>query len=255
MTSKIVCEEGHFGFEDDLFYAKVDRAVALLRGLVGKDYEIEYSGGKDSDAVLELARRAGLDRRPVYHVTTWDPPELVRHVREVGAVMDHPGKCATKLVEKNGLPTRWRRWCCKELKHERSKARFQILGVRRDESVARRARWSEVVFCSSHTAVCPIAFWSEADVWRFLGECGRPTCCLYREGFRRIGCMGCCLVRGCRVRDYARWPRFGAAVRASFFRYPKATELYWEDWVHDRHGQGKDLACADELDLFEVGGE
>ena len=57
---------------DDL-QKKVDRAVRLLQTVAkGYDGEIElgYSGGKDSDVILHLARRAGIRVKPIYRNTT-----------------------------------------------------------------------------------------------------------------------------------------------------------------------------------------
>ena len=71
---------------DDL-QKKVDRAVRLLQ-TVAKGYdkpiEVAYSGGKDSDVILELARMAGIKHQAIYHNTTIDPPGTIAHVREVG---------------------------------------------------------------------------------------------------------------------------------------------------------------------------
>lgn len=241
----------HFGFEDDLFNAKVDNAVKLLRSLAGKDYFIAYSGGKDSDAILELCKMAGLDRRPVYHVTTIDPPEVVQHCREQGATFDHCGTNFYREVEKRGLPTRWRRWCCRTFKHTRAISAYAVLGVRRLESAARAARWQEVNRDADRVVVCPIVDWSAADVWRFLNERGVKACCLYQEGFNRLGCIGCCLCRGARIRDFQRWPSVGVAVRKAFFKYLEDEE-YWYDWVNDKHGNGREPVCQF-LDLWAGG--
>lgn len=71
---------------DDL-QKKVDRAVRLLQTVAkGYDGEIElgYSGGKDSDVILHLARRADIRIKPIYRNTTIDPPGTIAHVQEVG---------------------------------------------------------------------------------------------------------------------------------------------------------------------------
>lgn len=54
---------------------KIKRAVKLLRSF-GKDkvVEVSYSGGKDSDVILELVKMAGIDYRAIYKNTTIDPP-------------------------------------------------------------------------------------------------------------------------------------------------------------------------------------
>jgi len=248
---KTIVEQYHFPFEDALFNAKVDRAVSLLRGLASKDYAIMYSGGKDSDVILKLCRMAGLERRPVYHVTTIDPPEVVQHVREVGAAFDHPGTNFYRGIGVNGLPTRWRRWCCKELKHNRVLAAFEILGVRKAESPARKARWKEVVVGADRTVVCPIVDWSADDVWRFVGEACVTVCSLYAEGHKRLGCIGCPLSRGSRIRDFKRWPGVGARIKKAFFEYGSVEpEKFWDDWVNDLHGLGKAAPCSMELGLW-----
>ena len=35
----------------------------------------------------------------------------------------------------------------------------------------------------------PIIDWSDEDVWEFLNGNGIPHCCLYDEGFKRLGCI------------------------------------------------------------------
>lgn len=253
-------KQSHFGFEDELFNLKVDRAVALLRLLHGKDYVIAYSGGKDSDVIFELAKMAGLDRRPVYHVTTIDAPEVVQHCRSKGVLFLHHGKSFYGEVAKRGVPSRWRRWCCSEFKHNRPVAVYTVLGVRASESPARKARWQELNRDADLIAVCPIVEWSDADVWRFLGERHCAACSLYGEGFRRLGCVGCCLVSGARKREFARWPSIGAAVKRSFFKFgsthsqtAEQVERFWDDWVNDRTHErvGKETGCL--LDLWESG--
>lgn len=66
---------------------KVDRAVALIRsaGADGSVVEVSYSGGKDSDVILELTRMAGIRHRAIYKNTTIDPPGTLKHVREQAA--------------------------------------------------------------------------------------------------------------------------------------------------------------------------
>lgn len=63
---------------------KVDRAVALIKsaGADGSVVEVSYSGGKDSDVILELTRMAGIRCRAIYKNTTIDPPGTLKHVRE-----------------------------------------------------------------------------------------------------------------------------------------------------------------------------
>lgn len=84
---------------------KVDRAVKLLQaaGKIaaehGQPLEIGYSGGKDSDVILELAKMAGVNYRAIYKNTTIDPPGTIKHAKEMGAEIMPPKKilCAIDL--------------------------------------------------------------------------------------------------------------------------------------------------------------
>ena len=69
---------------------KVERSVKLIQsaGKVAKEHgqplEICYSGGKDSDVILELAKMSGVDYRAIYKNTTIDPPGTIAHVKANG---------------------------------------------------------------------------------------------------------------------------------------------------------------------------
>ena len=54
---------------------KVDFAIKLLQSIPQDgDIELSYSGGKDSDVILELTKMAGIPYRAIYKSTTIDPP-------------------------------------------------------------------------------------------------------------------------------------------------------------------------------------
>lgn len=65
---------------------KVARAIKLIQsaGSDGSVVEVCYSGGKDSDVILELTRMAGIRYRAIYKNTTIDPPGTIRHVQGGG---------------------------------------------------------------------------------------------------------------------------------------------------------------------------
>ena len=242
-----------FPFEHAAFAAKVDRAVAVLREFGPGGY-VAYSGGKDSDVIRHLAARAGLNLPTVYHVTTVDPPEVVRHCREAGAVFDHPGTSYCKEIVTRGLPTRWRRWCCEVLKHGRPAPGPVVIGVRAAESAARAKRWKEItVDRTLGFIICPIVGWSDSDVWRYLEENSVKTCSLYAEGFKRLGCVGCPLSRGSRIRDFARWPAIARNIKAAFDKStacPGSDKAqFWHDWVNDVHGERAD-ECLGALEFW-----
>lgn len=55
--------------------------------------------------------------------------------------------------------------------------------------------------------ISPIIDWTEDDVWTFLNTLGIKHCCLYDEGFTRIGCILCPMSRRSQKEiDMKRWP-------------------------------------------------
>ena len=71
---------------------KIDRAIRLLKSIENatdvngekQPIEIAYSGGKDSDVILQLAKEAGIDVRAVYGCTRGDPRGTIGHAKAVG---------------------------------------------------------------------------------------------------------------------------------------------------------------------------
>ena len=120
---------------------KVDRAIKLLQS-IPQDTKIElcYSTGKDSDVILELAKMSGIPFEAIYKNTTCDPKGSIAHAKEMGARIVQPKKNFLQLIEEKGWPSRWVRFCCKELKEYKIYDRA-ILGIRRDESTARAKRY------------------------------------------------------------------------------------------------------------------
>lgn len=113
-----------------------------------------YSGGKDSDVMLELFKRSGVNFEVVNSHTTVDAPQTVYHIREKFHQLEEKGIKATiiyptykgkrtsmwELIEKKGPPTRVHRWCCKVFKETSTPNRMVATGVRWDESTKRAAR-------------------------------------------------------------------------------------------------------------------
>ena len=181
---------------------KVDRAIRLLRSIPPDgDIEISYSGGKDSDVILELAKMAGIPYRAIYKATTIDPPKTIAHAREMGAEVIHPKETFFQLVSKMGFPSRFSRFCCSALKEYKVCDRA-IQGIRRSESKKRAERYKEPEECRVYSKkekakiYLPILEWTDEDVAEFIKE--RNIKChplYYRRGefdvTKRLGCMGC----------------------------------------------------------------
>lgn len=200
---------------------KIDRSVRLLRVACGDLDEVElcYSGGKDSDVILTLAQMAGIPYRAIYKNTTIDPPGTIAHCRANGVEIRHPEESFWQLVERKGLPSRWVRFCCSELK-EYKVLDNAIQGIRRCESIKRRDRYKEPTVCRFYgsrknhvNVILPVLEWTDRDVADFVNANGiRCHPLYYDEGGRfrverRLGCLGCPLQSDRGVADLKRHPR------------------------------------------------
>ena len=127
---------------------KIDASIRLLQS-VAKSYdgiiEVAYSGGKDSDVILQLAKEAGIRYEAIYKNTTIDPPGTIAHVKENGVKIIRPSKTFFHLIAEKGLPNRRMRFCCSCLKEYKIHNKV-VIGVRRAESRARSQRYSEPTF-------------------------------------------------------------------------------------------------------------
>lgn len=78
--------------------------------------ELCYSGGKDSDVILYLAKMAGIKFNAIYKNTTIDPRGTIAHAKENGVIVAKPTTNFFDMVKKKGLPSRFARFCCEQLK-------------------------------------------------------------------------------------------------------------------------------------------
>lgn len=213
---------------------KVDFAIKLLQSIPTDDgpIELSYSGGKDSDVILELAKMAGIPYRAIYKATTIDPPGTIAHAKEMGAEVIHPKKTFFQLVSKSGFPSRFQRFCCSALKEYKICDRA-IQGIRRSESRKRAEKYKEPEVCRVYSAkekvkvYLPILEWTDQDVAEFIKERNIKCHPLYysREGqfdvTKRLGCMGCPLAsRNKRIQFFKENPKWLKAwIRAGQKRY------------------------------------
>lgn len=236
---------------------KIDRSVKLLQGIAkGYDGEIEvaYSGGKDSDVILQLAKESGIRYRAIYKNTTIDPPGTIRHAKQMGVEILMPRNDLSffKIIEKSGYPTRMRRICCDKLKEYKVLDKC-IIGVRREESVKRAKRYTEPTECrffgskKEHVEqIYPILDWTSSDIEEFAKDRKMEFAPLYYDEQgkfhveRRLGCMCCPLAyEGHRIEEFKKYPNM---VKA----YIKAGKRYLE-----LHPQSKTARTyADEYEYF-----
>lgn len=224
---------------------KITDSVALIRrgerlalALNPTDgYFVGFSGGKDSQVLLELVKMANVKFKAYYNVTTNDPPDNVYFIRtnypEVSFIF--PKDNFFKLIEKRGLPTRKRRFCCAELKEKTGAGNVVLTGVRAEESCRRskyndlqvvskrkehadrsRKRTIEEIEQNEHRCIkgkdklmlYPILHWTNDDVWQFIHDRHLPINPCY-EKFNRVGCMFCPFSSKAQIEHYELlYPKF-----------------------------------------------
>ena len=202
---------------------KVSIAIQRLQTFCPPEgYWLAFSGGKDSIVIKRLADMAGVPYDAHFNVTTVDPPEVLRFIRQRHAdvIWERPEKTMWQLiVEKRMPPTRLVRYCCEYLKECGGIGRIVVMGIRWADSKKReKRRMTET--CYKHvtkTYVNPIIDWSDKEVWEFIRLYKLPYCRLYDEGFNRIGCV-LCPNAGKKQRLYqaARYPGYYKAYLRAF---------------------------------------
>lgn len=139
--------------KEQLAIARLRDAARLSEHRYKKPLMVTYSGGKDSQLLVALAERAGIDFEVVNSHTTADAPETVYFIREQFKAMEEHGiKCSivmprykdepvsmwTLIPQKLMPPTRLVRYCCVVLKENTGRDRFIATGVRWAESTNRK---------------------------------------------------------------------------------------------------------------------
>ena len=183
---------------------KIEFAINLLKSIPTDDGPIEvcYSGGKDSDVILELAKMAGINYRAIYRNTTIDPRGTIQHVREMGVEVVQPQQNFLNIIRRKGMPSRFARFCCEILK-EYSILPRAVVGIRKCESRKRMERYKEPESCRVYSGgkkvrqYLPILDWTNDDVKEFIEQRKIKCAPVYYDqdgNFdvnRRLGCIGC----------------------------------------------------------------
>ena len=245
-----------------------------------RGYCVSTSEGKDSRVLGHLFRRSGVKHFYLHSITGIDPPELIYFQRNNFQKYKDAGyltydvmyeKSMWQMMTENLIPPmRNIRYCCVEFKEKRSIEQGDAilsLGVRKFESTNRakkrnelevaipnksnvimpfdndeNRRTFEACYQNYEKRVNPLAYWTDADIWNYSKDAKLEQCCLYCEGFDRLGCIGCPMAR-CkgRKREFERWPGFEKLYVHAFdkmirirkeqgLRMDFTTGREWFDW-------------------------
>lgn len=176
-----------------------------------------FSGGKDSQVVLDLCTRAipPQDFEVIYSDTGYELPpslhmyeEIAQHYKslypELSFRTARNHASVLSYWDKIGTPSDTHRWCCavmktgplyRMLKTEDNKQAKVLTfdGVRAEEST-RRSGYNRVGKGVKHDTVInarPILYWNTAEIFLYMFKYNLHINPAYRQGMTRVGCLVC----------------------------------------------------------------
>lgn len=239
--------------KEQLAIKRLQEAAEMSQSYYEKPLVIAYSGGKDSEVLLELARRSKITFELHHSHTTADAPQTVRHIRKVFSDLEKEGiKCTIEypkmsmweLIPYKAIPpTRIIRYCCQILKEGSCKKRMVATGVRWGESYKRSKRGifedvnsnreKKIILMSDNDekrklfercqlqakTICnPIIDFSNDEILDFYQNQCRYSNPLYDLGFKRIGCIGCPMAGKKRLVEFEIFPQYKKMYINAFTR-------------------------------------
>lgn len=176
-----------------------------------------FSGGKDSQVVLDLCTRAipSSDFEVIYSDTGYELPPSLSLYEEVqkqykaiypnlkfSIARNHEN--VLFYWDKIGTPSDTHRWCCAVMKtaplyrmlkvgDNRQAKVLTFDGVRAEEST-RRSTYGRIGKGVKHDTVInarPILHWSSVEIFLYLWRHKLPINPAYRQGMSRVGCLIC----------------------------------------------------------------
>ena len=176
-----------------------------------------FSGGKDSQVVLDLCTRAipPQDFEVIYSDTGYELPPSLSMYQEIteyyqslypelkfSVAKNHAS--VLSYWDKIGTPSDTHRWCCavmktgplyRMLKTEDNKQAKVLTfdGVRAEEST-RRSGYNRIGKGVKHDTVInarPILLWNTTEIFLYLFKYSLPINPAYRQGMTRVGCLVC----------------------------------------------------------------
>lgn len=196
-----------------------------------RGYCVCYSGGKDSDVLLDLMLKSKVKFFVIHNHTTLDFPETVYYVRRRFYELElkniyckiYPPKINfwDLCIKHQMFPLRQIRFCCETLKEyviPEIRYNTRVTGVRRAES-AKRAKYRDSIeafndlrkktvqrfhfdnmeniqtvsacYTNNYSIINPLAYWDNDYEADYIADEKLTLNPLYSRGFKRIGCMLC----------------------------------------------------------------
>ena len=202
MPLDVANEQGRRVFQT----TKIDRFIA------------SFSGGKDSQVVLDLCTRAipSTDFEVLYSDTGYELPPSLSLYKEIQEyykkkfpdlrfTLTKNHESVINYWDKIGTPSDKHRWCCavmktaplyRALKIEGTNKQAKVLafeGVRAEES-AKRSGYNRIGKGVKHSFVVnarPILLWNTTEIFLYLFRYNLPINDAYRVGKPRVGCVFC----------------------------------------------------------------
>lgn len=211
----------------NLFYSEIeqtaiDRIQRFAKIAAAYNFEIAvgFSGGKDSQVVYDLCKRAGIPFKAYYNVA-FESLTTKRFIRDnypdVIWRRDYKVGFIENISKMHGglLPTIEFAYCCADYKHNPKYVdQCSIVGIRKQESAKRASRTAlsfknktlkkqmrdnvseyfvencQSVGTASVIQLLPIVDWTTSDVWDYIRRHNLPINDEYAQ-HTRVGCIVC----------------------------------------------------------------
>lgn len=174
----------------------INEAIDFLRNTLPEKPLVGFSGGKDSIVIAKLMELSGLDHTLVYNHTGIDLPEVVRFIFDnyPNCRIVKPNRTFWHYITTHNPPLFNFRWCCKRLKKEPSEKlgyKYQVMGIRAEESV-KRSKYERINVFKNRIQFYPILNWNQSDVWGFINDYDLKYPNSYdKYELDRLGCVIC----------------------------------------------------------------
>lgn len=183
----------------------------------GYQFSVSYSGGKDSQTILDLVTRVvphdefivifsdtTLENSYTYENVEQTFAEYKREYPKMSFYISKPPKTALEFFKEFGLPSRYHRWCTSVLKTapfnnfirksiDNNEKILVYEGVRSEESV-KRSDYERIAGGVKHLSIVnarPILYWNFSEVMLYIFYRDLRLNSSYRYGLSRVGCSIC----------------------------------------------------------------